>query len=62
MRGSKRHFLFFSHFPSPVLGAYGEIELVPVNLQSDGSLEVENGDVFLDPLFYLADAAIFVPC
>ena len=45
-----------------VLGAYGEIELVPVNLQPDGSFEVETGDVFLDPLFYLADAAIFVPC
>jgi hypothetical protein len=45
-----------------VLGAYGEIELIPVNLLPDGSFEVETGDVFLDPLFYLGDASIFVPC
>jgi hypothetical protein len=45
-----------------VVGAYGEIELIPVNLLPDGSFEVENGDFFLDPLFYLADASIFVPC
>jgi hypothetical protein len=45
-----------------VIGAYGEIELIPVNLLPDGSFEVETGDVFLDPLFYLGDASIFVPC
>ena len=44
------------------VGAYGEIELIPVNLNPDGSFEPENGDFFLDPLFYLADASIFIPC
>lgn len=47
---------------SSVIGAYGEVELLPVNLKPDGSFEVETGDFFLDPLFYLADASIFVPC
>ncbi len=44
------------------VGAYGEIELLPVNLLSDGEFEIETGDFFLDPLFYLADARIIVPC
>lgn len=44
------------------VGAYGEIELLPVNLGEDGQLEIEKGDFFLDPLFYAADARIFVPC
>jgi hypothetical protein len=47
---------------SSVIGAYGEIEIIPVNLNPDGSFEVETGDFFLGPLFYLADASIFVPC
>lgn len=44
------------------VGAYGEIELLPVNLAGDGQFEIEAGDFFLDPLFYLADARILVPC
>jgi hypothetical protein len=44
------------------VGAYGEIELLPVNVASDGQFEIEPGDFFLDPLFYLADARILVPC
>lgn len=44
------------------LGAYGEIELLPVNLLPDGNFEIETGDFFLDPVFYLADATVFVPC
>ena len=47
---------------SSVIGAYGEIEVIPVNLKPDGLFEVENGDFFVDPLFYLTDASIFVPC
>ena len=45
-----------------VIGAYGEIELIPVNLNPDGTFVVVSGDFFLDPLFYLADASIVVPC
>jgi hypothetical protein len=45
-----------------LVGAYGQIQLVPANLGSDGSFEPEDGDVFLQPLFYLADATIFFPC
>ena len=45
-----------------LVGAYGQIQLVPANLGSDGSFESADGDVFLDPLFYLADATIFFPC
>lgn len=44
------------------LGAFGEIELLPVNIVEKGKFETENGDFFLDPLFYAADARIFVPC
>ena len=44
------------------LGAYGEIELLPVNLQPDGDFDVATGDFFLDPLFYVADATVIVPC
>jgi hypothetical protein len=44
------------------VGAFGEIELLPVNLVGNGKFEVEAGDFFLDPLFYSADARIYVPC
>jgi hypothetical protein len=42
-------------------GAYGQIQLVPANLDN-GNFVPEDGDVFLAPLFYLADATIFFPC
>lgn len=45
-----------------LVGAYGQIQLSPTNLGSDGSFEREDGDIFLEPLFYLADATIFFPC
>jgi len=44
------------------IGAYGEIELLPVNLLPDGSLSPENGDFFLDPVFYDTRATVIVPC
>jgi hypothetical protein len=45
------------------IGAFGEVELLPVRLNADdGSFDVEPGDVFLEPIFYMADALLFVPC
>ena len=44
------------------LGAFGEVELLPVNLVANGRFEIESGDFFLDPLFYAADARIYIPC
>lgn len=44
------------------IGAFGEIELLPINVQADGSFVPAPGDFFLEPLFYLADATLFVPC
>ena len=44
------------------LGAFGEIELLPVNLVGNRKFAIESGDFFLDPLFYSADARIYVPC
>jgi hypothetical protein len=44
------------------VGAYGELELIPVLIGTDQRYEVDNGDFFLSPLLYLADAAIFIPC
>lgn len=44
------------------LGAFGEIELLPVNLGGNGQFVPEPGDFFLDPIFYLADARIYIPC
>ena len=44
------------------LGAFGEIELLPVNLAANGQFNTVTGDFFLDPLFYLADAKVSVPC
>jgi hypothetical protein len=34
----------------------------PVNLTPDDDFERDDGDVFLSPLFYLADVVLFVPC
>jgi hypothetical protein len=44
------------------VGAYGELELIPVLIGTDQKYEVDSGDFFLSPLLYLADAAIFIPC
>ena len=44
------------------IGAFGEIELRPVNMNNNGTFEPAVGDFFLDPLFYLADAIMFLPC
>ncbi|KAG7338936.1 hypothetical protein IV203_034605 [Nitzschia inconspicua] len=44
------------------IGAFGEISLTPVNLAPDGNFEKDDGDFFLSPLFYLADAILLVPC
>ena len=45
------------------IGAYGEIELSPVNLLPDGTLQdMTEGNIFADPLFYEANIAIRIPC
>ena len=43
-------------------GAYGEIELLPVNLVNGTTFVRDNGDFFQNPLFYLADATLSLPC
>lgn len=45
-----------------LLGAYGQIQLLPADLGNDGSFVPAEGDIFLTPLVYLADATIFFPC
>lgn len=49
------------------IGALGQIELLPVSLGPNNSGGTpsffrEEGDFFLDPFFYLAEATIFLPC
>ena len=43
------------------VGAYGEVELLPAQIVSNGHYSVEEGDFFLAPLIYLATAKIYVP-
>ena len=43
------------------VGAYGEVELLPAQVVSNGQYSVEEGDFFLAPLVYLATAKIYVP-
>ena len=49
------------------IGAVGQIKLVPVNLGPNNSggaptFVHEDGDVFVDPFFYLAELTLFLPC
>ena len=43
------------------VGAYGEVELLPAQIVTNGQYSVEEGDFFLAPLVYLGTAEIYVP-
>jgi hypothetical protein len=43
-------------------GAYGEVKLEPVTVQSNGSIKRNDGDFFLDANFYRAEVSIVFPC
>jgi hypothetical protein len=43
-------------------GAYGEVKLEPITVQSDGSIISNDGDFFLDANFYRVEASLVFPC